>query len=119
MGSNRYYRRYIEKMINDNPTVITITRIEKVDDGFGGVIEEEVTIQETVTFYNRRSVREIVDESGKGFALSSVSSEKLLALADTSIREGDIFNHAGREYRVSFLQDYRGICKQAELQVIG
>lgn len=119
MGSNKYYRRYIEKMVESNPVDIIITRLTKEDDGFGGVDEQEITLPpQTVTFYNRKARREYVSEAGTTIGFMSSSVEKILATADTDILEKDEFTHTGREYRVSFVNDYMGICKQAEVAVI-
>lgn len=120
MGAKAYYRRYIERLITANPTNITITRITKVDDGYGGEHEEAVIFPaQTVSIYNKRSVREVVQDAGQvaGSYVSRVT--KLLATADADLLEGDEFRHEGKLWSVSFVQDYRGICKQAELEVVG
>lgn len=120
MGASRYYRRYVEKMIAANPTDITITRTTKIDDGYGGHNEETAILPaQTVTIYNKRSVRETVQDAGQvaGSYVSRVT--KLLATADADLLEGDEFRYEGKLWRVSFVQDYLGACKQAELEVIG
>ena len=40
MVGDKYYKKYIEKLINSNPADITIKKI-KTDDGYGGSIIEE------------------------------------------------------------------------------
>lgn len=119
MGSNKYYRRYIEKMIAANPVTITITRTTKVDDGFGGIDEQRAMLPpQTVTIYNRKAQREIISDSGATMVYTVASVEKMLAMPDADVMEGDEFTHAGREYRVVFVNDLRGICKQAEVEAI-
>lgn len=120
MGANRYYRRYIQKMITANPVEITIARTTITDDGYGGEHEETVILPaQTVTIYNRRSVREVMQDGGlvAGSYISRVT--KLLAMADADIQEGDEFRYEGRLWRIAFVQDCLGICKQAELEVVG
>lgn len=118
MVGNLYYKKYIEKLIESNPTTINITRIEKVDDGYNGYIEKPVEITETVTFYEKRSNRETVSESGVTIGYMATSIEKILAKANTDIIEGDTFKANGREYKVLFVNQYLDICKQIELEVI-
>lgn len=113
---DKYYKKYIEKLINDNPTTINITRIIKIDDGLGGYTKEEVDITETVTFYDRKSRREVITDYGKTY--TGVSITKILAKGNADIIRGDKFTVNGTKYKVLFPQDYRGICKQVELEVI-
>ena len=92
MGSNLYYKRYVEKMIAANPVEIIITRLVKQDDGFGGVITEPVTLPaQTVTLYNRRAMRERVDDSGVHVGTSIARVTKLLAAGDADLQAGDEF----------------------------
>ncbi len=119
MGNNRYYRRYIEKLIASNPATITITRTTKTDDGYGGSDEQEKTLcPQTVTIYNQKARREIANDSGITVAYALSSVEKLLATSSADIAEGDRFTFAGRKYQVLFVKNYMDICKQAELQVV-
>lgn len=113
--NKKYYKKYIEKLINTNPTTITITRKVETDDGFGGTTITEETVTETVTFYNRRARREVVSDYGKSYV--GVQVTKILARNDADIVEGDTFK-ADREYKVIFVNSYMDICKQIELDVI-
>ena len=118
MQGSLYYKKYIEKLINANPTTLTIKRITKVDDGYGGHTTTESTHDETVTFYQRRSNREFVSDSGVSVGWMATSIEKILAKATTDIVRGDKFIANDREYRVTFVQPYFDICKQIEVEVI-
>ncbi len=119
MGANLYYRRYIEKLIAVNPTKITISRIVVTDDGYGGETQETVTVGPlTVGLYNKRVLRERVEDGGAVAGSYMSRSTKLLALSDADIQEGDEFAHAGKVWRVAFVQDYLGVCLQAELEVV-
>lgn len=117
-GNRLYYKKHIEKLIDVNPTTIKITRIKRVDDGYGGYTEIETTHDEVVTFYKKRSNRQTVNESGVVIGYMATSIEKILAKGDADILEGDIFKANGREYRVLFVNSYFDICKQIELEVI-
>lgn len=119
MGANMYYKKYIEKLINSNPTTITITRTTKVDDGYGGYTETEIEHNERVTFYDKKATRQTVNESGVILGYSSSNVEKALVKGDADIIKGDIIKANGREYRVLFVNPYLDICKQIELEVIG
>lgn len=116
---NKYYKKYIEKLINTNPVNITIKRTEITDDGFGGKEETTVTLEpQTVTFYDKKAQREVVSDSGVTTAYYASNTVKLLAEGDVDIIEGDMFSHEGRVYRVGFVRSYMDVCKQAELEVV-
>jgi hypothetical protein len=116
MGSNLYYKKYIEKLINANPANITIKRKTKIDDGYGGSIIEEKEIREIVTFYDRKARREVVTDYGTTYV--GVSVTKILAKGDSDIAEGDTFTYEGKIYKVLHVNPYFDICKQIELEVI-
>lgn len=112
----KYYKKYIDKLIESNPTTINITRIEKIDDGYNGHIEKPIAISETVTFYDRKSRREVVTDYGTSYV--GVSVTKILAKGDADIIKGDSFIVEGNEFKVLFVDSYFDICKQIELEVI-
>jgi len=116
MGANLYYRKYIEKLINSNPANITIKRKIETDDGYGGTIVEETTVNETVTFYDRKARREVVNDYGTTY--TGVSVTKILALHSADIQKHDTFKHDRYTYKVLFVKPYLDICKQIELEVI-
>lgn len=118
MRGNLYYKKHIEKLINFDPTIINITRIEKTDDGYGGHTETEITITETVTFYEKKANRQTINDKGMVIGYMASSIEKILTKFDADILEGDTFKANGREYLVSFVNPFIGICKQIELEVI-
>ena len=114
--ADRYYKKYIEKLINSNPTTITIKREIKTDDGYGGSIIDKKKITETVTFYDRKARREVVSDYGTTYV--GINITKILALFSADIIEGDTFEHEGKTYEVLYVKPYFGICKQIELEVI-
>ncbi len=114
--NTRYYRKYIEKLINSSPVDIKIVRKKETDDGYGGVIIEEKEITETVTFYERKARREVVSDYGTTY--TGVQVTKILAKHDADIQEDDTFEYEGKKYKVLFVKDYMKICKQIELEVI-
>jgi hypothetical protein len=119
MGAKDYYRRYIEKMIQTNPVEITVTRTSIIDDGFGGTKKEKVTLPaQTVTFYNRKSMREVVGDAGQVANSYLARVTKVLATADADLQEGDQFEYGGKTWRVAYVADYLGVCRQAELEVV-
>lgn len=118
MKGNLYYKKYIEKLINFDPITVNITRIEKTDDGYGGYTETERTITEIVTFYQKRSNRQIINDNGVSVGYMATSIEKILTTFEADIKEGDKFKANGREYNVLFVNPYLDICKQIELEVI-
>lgn len=116
MSANLYYKKYIEKLINSNPATITIKRKTETDDGYGGTIIKDVDVTETVTFYDRKARREVVNDFGTTYI--GVSVTKILALYSADIKEKDIFAHEGRTYKVLFVNPFLDVCKQIELEVI-
>ncbi len=119
MKNNLYYKKYVEKVIQANPTPIIISRIQKISDGFDGWIEERVKLPpQTVSIYNRKFHRERLSDSGATIGYLSSTAEKLLCGSDTDIMQGDRFQNQGREYKVTWVHVYDDICKQVELEVI-
>lgn len=117
--NTRYYKKYIEKLINTDPASITIKRIKTIDDGFGGKEEKTITLEpQTVTFYDKKLQREIINDKGAVTAYYLSRTVKLLAMGDADIKEGDMFEHEGRMFKVGFVKNYLDVCKQAELEVI-
>lgn len=118
MKGNEYYKKYIEKLINANPTDITIKRQVKTDDGYGG--ETVTTTSHSIKgrLYSKKTVRELLDISGQRTSLAAVAAEKLLCLPTEDIEEGDTFTVENRKYKVSLVKNYLGICQQIELTVI-
>jgi len=114
--NTKYYKKYIEKLINSNPANITIKRKKETDDGYGGTIIEEIDVTEVVTFYERKARREVVTDYGTTY--TGVQITKILAKADADIQEGDTFKHGGKTYKVLHINSYMDICKQIELEVI-
>lgn len=114
--NKKYYKKYIEKLIDANPATITIKREIKTDDGYGGYDVEKEKITETVTFYDRNTRREVITDSG--VIHTGVNITKILALYDADIQEKDIFEYNGKTYKVLYVKSYLDICKQIELEVI-
>lgn len=114
--NTKYYKKYIEKLINSNPANITIKRKIKIDDGYGGTIIEEKEVNETVAFYETKARREVLTDYGVTY--TGVQVTKILAKHDADIQEGDTFEYEGKKYKVLFVKDYMNICKQIELEVI-
>lgn len=114
--NTKYYKKYIEKLININPVEIIIKRKVNTPDGYNGTNSTTKKINATVTLYDKKGSRQIVTD--EGISYTGVIVTKLLALNDTDIIEGDTFNVDNKTYKVSFIKSYMGICKQAELEVI-
>ena len=112
----KYYKKYIEKLINSNPTEINIEREILIDDGFGGTVIRLEKIKEVVTFYDTKARREIVSDYGKSYP--GISITKILAKDDANIIKCDIFTVDGTEYLVLLVKGFKSICKQIELEVI-
>jgi hypothetical protein len=117
--NKKYYRKYIQKLINSNPTSIIITRKTIINDGFGGKIVTDVELDpQTVRIYNKKAQREIISDKGTTTAYYASSTLKMLALSGANLEEGDMFEYAGKLLKIAYIGDYEGICKQVELEVI-
>lgn|SRR5699024_4529507 len=114
--ADKYYKKYIEKLINDNPTTITIIREIETDDGYGGSTIREEKIEEIVNFYDNKARREVITDYGKTY--TEVQVTKILAKGNADIRKNDTFTVDSVEYKVFHVNSYREICKQVELEVI-
>lgn len=114
--NTKYYKKYIEKLINSNPVEITINRKITTPDGYGGTTTEDIEVNATITLYDKKARKQIVSEQGVSY--TGITVTKLLALHDADIIEGDTFTINGNKYKVSFIKPYLDICKQGELEVI-
>lgn len=111
-----YYKRYIEKLIDNDPTAFVITREVTHNDGFGGETTERIELPEQKgRFYQGRMTSAVLADKG---TIYSQAALKLLVADSVDIAEGDYIQHQGKRLKVAFLQSYFGICKQAELEVI-
>lgn len=111
-----YYKKYIEKLINSNPSTISIKREIKTDDGFGGSIITSVNLEEVVTLYDAKARREIVSDYGTSY--TGISITKVLAKGDSLIEKGDTFTLEGEKYKVLFIKAFKSICKQIEVELV-
>lgn len=116
--AGKYYKKYIEKLIDYDPITINITRVKKIDNGFKGYTENKIELTEVITFYQKRSNRQTITDTGVSVGYMATSIEKILTKFDADILEGDTFKANGREYKVSFVDPFIGMCKQIELEVI-
>jgi len=115
--NTKYYKKYIEKLINSNPASIVLTREIKTDDGYGGHTTGTKTITARVSIYEKKSRREVITESGVHY--SGIRISKVLASFDTDIKSNDEFEYQGNLYKVISINPYMDVCKQAEIEVIG
>ena len=116
MNNKAYYKSYIEKLINFNPTDIIISRKVKTENDYRGTSSEIITIKERVTFYDKKARREVITDYGKTY--TGVSVTKILARGNANILKDDIFKANGYKFKVLFVNNYFDICKQIELEVI-
>jgi len=112
----KYHSKYIEKLINANPAIITITRKTTIDDGFGGKIENNVILEpQAVRIYNQKSQREVISDRG---IKTELNLPKILAMHGADIKKGDMFINGGRTYKVTSLFPYMDVCLLGELEVV-
>jgi hypothetical protein len=111
----QYYKKYVEKLINNNPAEIIIKREIKKEDGYGGKIVENIEItSQIVTFYQKKTKREIITDAGEIY--SAVTVTKILAKVDADIKKDDIIECEENKYKVINVENYFNICKQIELK---
>lgn len=114
-----YYKKYIKGMIEHNPTVITIQRTGKIDNGYGGTTTGDLDpFDLSVMIYKKRSNREVIDTSGEIVGYAASGTWKLLATGDADIKRGDTFTADGIDFKVAFVNDFYGICKQVDLEAV-
>lgn len=116
MKHNKYYKKYIDKLINLNPANIKIKRKIKIKDGYGGYVTEEIEIDEVVTFYETKSKIQFINDFG--ITYSNNQAIKILAKSESDIKREDIFVYKDTTYKVIYVKDYFDICKQIEIEVI-
>lgn len=115
-----YYKKYIEKLINANPSRVTIIREEKVKNDYGGFETIRVEKEATVTFYETKTRREAYYDAGPVFTGSAIASvTKILASNNTDIKKGDtVVTAEGNNYKVLMVHPYFDICKQIDTEVV-
>lgn len=118
MNNDKHYIKEINKIINVDPIKLELTRVEEVGDGYGGNTTVKTKANVIGRLYNKKSVRELADVKGEYIGLSALAAEKLLTLSDVDVKKGDTFKVDDRNYRVHFVNDYLGLCKQIELEVL-
>jgi hypothetical protein len=118
MNGFKYYKRYIEKLISQEPVVITIERLAKTPDGYGGYTTSPLTATATVRIYNKNFTRGVAKESGEVIGFMAGNVDKILASGDADIISGDTFESGGKSYRVMEVNNYFDICKQVDLEVL-
>lgn len=117
VGNNLYYKRYIEKMIEQYGHDIEITRSIKVDDGYGGKKTIEIQdINARVVFYNKKLTTQSILDAGIQWSRSTAI--KILAADNADLKEGDRIKIQGKEYKATNLIPYLSICIQSELERI-
>ena len=110
-----YYKYYIDRLIAVEPATITLTRPVERDNGFKGKTITMSTVGPLVArIYTPKNRPVRYADQGQHIT----TTEKILTKGDADIQEGDRFTTGGVEYRVAFVRDYFGICKQAEIEVV-
>jgi|GEM_PF-1383829 len=114
-----YYKKYIDGLINQQPTTITIERTEDQDNGYGGTVPVDLPpVEHQVLIYKKRSSREVIDTSGMIVGFQATGTWKMLAKGDADIIRGDTFTSDGMNFKVLQPTNYYDICKQIELEVV-
>lgn len=116
VGNNLYYKRYIEKMIEQHGHDIEIVRSIKVDDGYGGSKSTDLDLNARVVFYNKKLTTQSILDAGIQWSRSTAI--KILAADHGDLKEGDRIKIQGKEYKATNLIPYLGICIQSELERI-
>lgn len=114
----KFYRSSILKIINQDSTIIKLTRKTYQDDGYGGRLSVIKNIKVKGRFYNKNNINEITMIDGATIGHSSTAGVKLLAGHNADIEEGDRVKWQGREYRINTVKNYFDICKQCHLDAI-
>lgn len=117
LPAGRYYKSYVQRVINTVGTDITFSRFVGVDDGYGGKLPDtEIPVYETVAVYDRASRQYVITDAGVGY--KGAGTTMLLARYEADIQRGDIFDVLGYKFRVLFVKPYFNICKQIEIEVV-
>lgn len=117
--NKKYYREYIDKIIEQNPVYIEIKRTIEQRDDYGNIKKNKVTLSpQKVFIYNKTYQKDIIKDKGSVVQFMASNIEKLLAKHDADIKEGDTFEIDNRQYKVLYPENYMDICIQAELEVI-
>lgn len=99
-------RELTRRSIEQNPSQVSLTRMEKVPDGAGGWIENEVTLSgQTVRLFISSSPgsREVSTVGGQ----MQINQVGLLAEHDADVQKDDSFERDGRRYKVAKVDPIR------------
>ena len=115
--NSKYYKKYIEKMIDSKPSQLILKRETRQSDGYGGYTSSTTEIPIKGSVYETKSRRGMLTEAG--IVYTGIRISKLLVSYDTDIKVGDQFIYQDSVYKVIFVDEYMDICKQVEIEVVG
>lgn len=112
-------RKQVRKAIDALPTEIRLKRKEKIDDGYGGYIQQEVDVKTFNAFINFDSPSIVISNNDSG-NITKLKSITLLAVYDATfeIRKDDYFISNGIKYRVKYPLNPYDIYWECELEVV-
>lgn len=115
MEHKAFYVKRIEEIIDKDSLNLSLERVLKQDDGYGGASLITSIVPVKARMYNNKGFNDISFVAGE---VINSSSSKLLALASADIKRGDLFILENVKYRVKFVNSYFDICMQCDLEVI-
>lgn len=121
MISTERIKNQIEKAINALPTKIDLKRLKKTDEGYGGVIENEIYVATFNGFIdfasNKPQISVTINDAG---SISEIKNITLIAVYESSfvIMKNDYFVFSGQKYRIRNSINQFDIYWQCELEAI-
>lgn len=115
-------KKRVQKAIDTLPATINLKRLETLDDGFGGVIEDiEVDVASFNAFIDFASNKPYLSISvGDTGTVTYTRNIKLLAVYSDAftIKKGDYFTYKGQKYSIRFAVNNFDIYWECELEVV-
>lgn len=115
-------KKRVQKAIDTLPATINLKRLQSVDDGFGGVIENvEVDVATFNAFIDFASNKPHLSISiGDTGTITQIRNIKLLAVYNDTfeINKGDYFDFKGQKYSIRFAVNNFDIYWECELEAV-
>ncbi|MBE6067763.1 MAG: hypothetical protein E7211_08735 [Clostridium lundense] len=113
-------KQKVKKSISIMPTNINLKRIEKIDDGMGGYIEQEIDVATFDGLIDDSNHSVYIDRMNEAGTIKRTRSITLLAVCeDFEIKDNDYFEAKGRKYKVAYATTLLADVYNCDLEVIG
>lgn len=112
-------KQQVKKAISIMPTNIALKRLDKIDDGMSGYIEQETNVATFDGFIDDSNHSIYIDRMNEAGTIKRTRSITLLAVCEGfEIKDNDYFEAKGRKYKVVYATTLVADVYNCDLEVI-